>query len=112
MDGTNRGGFESAKKYEDKVKELMQSLSEVQFNDADTIKLAEKKVEDRIIDFEKSIDEESMSRIVATHQINMRLIAKLRELRYDFNQDKSLHNYENIRNNAAMYLNQSVSNNS
>lgn len=101
---------ELSKKYEEKIKTIMQTLGEVQFNHPDNLKSVQEKVEYDIIDFEKTIDEECMNRIILTHQINMRLIGKLRELRYDFNQDKSSQSYDNIRKNAVCYLNQLNSN--
>ncbi len=97
---------EQSKKYEEKIKTLMQTLGEVNYNFPENLKTTQKKVEEEIVDFEKTIDEECMNRIILTHQINTKLIAKLRELRYDFNQEKSLQSYDNIKNNAINYLNQ------
>jgi uncharacterized protein YPO0396 len=95
-----------SKKYEEKIKTLMQTLGEVNYNSPENLKIIQKKVEDEIVDFEKTIDEECMNRIILTHQINTKLIGKLRELRYDFNQDKPHQSYDNIKNNAVNYLNQ------
>jgi len=101
---------ELSKKYEEKIKTIMQTLGEVNYNSFENMKFIQKKVEDEIIDFEKTIDEECMNRIILTHQINLKLIGKLRELRYDFNQDKSNQSYDTIRNNAVNYFNQINSN--
>ena len=96
---------EQSKKYEEKIKTLMQTLGEVNYHNTENLKTIQKKVEEEIVDFEKTIDEECMNRISLTHQINSKLIGKLRELRYDFNQEKSHQSYDNIKNNAVNYLN-------
>lgn len=97
---------EQSKKYEEKIKTLMQTLGEVNYHYPENLKIIQKKVEEEIVDFEKTIDEECMNRINLTHQINSKLIGKLRELRYDFNQEKSHQSYDNIKNNAVNYLNE------
>jgi len=88
--------FESHKKYEEKLKYIFNALESSD----------KKKIEEEIMEFEKLIDEESVNRILATHQLNNKLIGKLKENKYDFNDDKTVNSTENIRNNAVIYLNQ------
>lgn len=92
-----------AKKYEEKIKKLMLHLPELSDENLD-IKETEKKIEDDLIDFEKVIDEECMNRVIATHRINMALISKLRDLKYDFNQDKTGPSYESVINTTINSL--------
>ena len=87
---------ETAKKYDEKIKKIMLSLSNVSNEDPDILRDAQKKIEDEIIDFERIMDEECMNRVVATHRMNMGLIGKLRELKYDFTEDKNKINYDAI----------------
>lgn len=88
--------FESHKKYEEKLKSIFIALENSDKN----------KIEEEILEFEKIIDEESINRILATHQLNNKLIGKLKENKYDFNEDKTINSTDNIRNNAVIYLNQ------
>jgi hypothetical protein len=88
---------EVAKRYEERIRNLMKMLSEISNENLEQVDF-QKKLEEEIIDFEKMIDEECMIRAVATHKINMSLISRLRELNYDFKQDKNIPSYENIIN--------------
>ena len=91
---------ELAKKYEEKIKSIMQSIGDNSLE----------KVEKEMIDFEKIIHEEQINRIVATFRLNMALIAQLKESDYDFSQEKTGNHYESILNTTLNSLNSLNSN--
>ncbi len=92
---------EPSRKYEEKMKVIFELLGKVEFGEGHP---SQKLLEDELMEVEKIIDEESMSRIAKTHEVNMKLIAKLKQLRYDFNQEKTLQDYDSISTNAANQL--------
>jgi hypothetical protein len=104
MNSTPNSLAEVQKKYEEKVKSIMTQLTKLSTDDANLAKEAELKLEQEIISFEKLMDEESMNRINWAYKANLALVAKLRDLRYDFNQDKSSQNYENMLSSIANSL--------
>ena len=92
---------EPSRKCEEKIKCLLELLGKVEFSEGHP---SQKLLEDEMVEIEKLIDEESMSRVAKTHEVNMKLIAKLKQLRYDFNQERTVQDYDTIRMNAANQL--------
>lgn len=94
---------ESVRKYEERIRNIMQLLAEISIenpNDVERIRDIQKRIEEEMIEFEKLIDEECMNRTIATHRVNMALINKLRELKYDFNQEKQMLTYDSVMDNV------------
>jgi hypothetical protein len=110
MDGSNLNNVNNVpttpvfKKYEERVVNIMQIISDSNYQNEELVNSTQKKIEDELREVDKMIDEEIIYRTIGSHKINIALIGKLRELRYDFNQDKSNMNYENIINNAVNAL--------
>lgn len=104
MDGSAPRQSDAPRRYEEKIKSILQSLNDINSENSETFNQSQKKLEEDMIEIEKIIDEECMNRILGTHKINMALIGKLRDSRYDFNQDRSHLNYDNIIDNAINAL--------
>jgi hypothetical protein len=92
---------EASRKYEEKIKILLDLLRNVDYSENGE---SQQLFEEHLMELEKTIDEECLSRITKTHEINMKFIAKLSQLKYDFNHEKNLQDYDSLRKNAAEYL--------
>lgn len=94
---------EAPKKYEEKFLNIMSHLGRISSDNPNTVKDAESRLQQEMMEFEKLIDEENINRINAAYKINMGLIAKLKETGFDFNLTRN-QPYEKIISNLAENL--------
>jgi hypothetical protein len=77
-----------AKVYEEKLRDIITRLSMLSDSmSSEAFAEIQRDVESKLIDFDKTIDEECMNRILDTHKLNMGYIAKLKEFRHDFSKE-------------------------
>ncbi len=92
------------KKYEDKIKKIMEILEEISNANIEQASILYKRLEEEMKDFDKLMDEECMNRVLLVHKFNMNLGWKLRELKFEFNSDKNALNYDSVVNNTVNLL--------
>jgi hypothetical protein len=92
---------EASRKYEEKIKTLFDLLRKVDYTENSE---SQRVFEEHLMELEKTIDEECLTRITKTHELNMKCIAKLSQLKYDFNHEKNVQDYDFLRKNAAENL--------
>jgi hypothetical protein len=77
-----------ARVYEDKLKEIIIKLSMLsEASNGEVFTEIQRDVENKLIEFDKLVDEECMNRILDSHKLNLGYITKLKEYRYDFSRE-------------------------
>lgn len=94
-----------SRKYEERILNIIQILTEINIENDVGNDCIQTRLDNELIDIDKLIEDNTIKRICGVHKINMALIGKLKEYRYDFNDERShINNYESILNNSARYL--------
>jgi hypothetical protein len=104
-------GDNIAKVYEDRFKDILTRLTMLSdTSSTEAFSEIQRDVESKLIEFDKVIDEECMTRIIDAYRLNLSYITKLKEYKHDFNREYN--SLETIaKNTARMFEKIDLSNN-
>ena len=92
---------DTARKYEERIKMLMDCISKLDYDEGQSSNV----FQEQLMDFERMIDEECVNRMNKINELNIKLILKLTQTKYDYSQsEKSYQDYDSFRKSIADQL--------